>query len=45
MSKLRILVPVKRVLDYAVKPRIKKDHTGIDLSIPNLCVEIADIFA
>ena len=32
MSKLRILVPIKRVLDYAVKPRIKKDNSGIDLS-------------
>ena len=31
-TKLRILVPIKRVLDYAVKPRIKKDQTGIDLS-------------
>jgi electron transfer flavoprotein beta subunit len=37
-TKLRILVPIKRVLDYAVKPRIKKDQTGIDLSAvpPNL---------
>ena len=33
-TKLRILVPVKRVLDYAIKPRIKKDQSGIDLSIP-----------
>lgn len=33
MSKLRILVPIKRVLDYAIKPRIKKDQSGIDLSI------------
>jgi hypothetical protein len=31
-TKLRILVPIKRVLDYAVKPRIKKDQTGVDLS-------------
>jgi hypothetical protein len=31
-TKLRILVPIKRVLDYAIKPRIKKDQSGIDLS-------------
>ena len=31
-TKLRILVPIKRVLDYAIKPRIKKDQTGVDLS-------------
>ena len=29
-SKLKILVPLKRVVDFAVKPRIKKDNTGID---------------
>lgn len=32
MSKLRILVPIKRVLDYAIRPRIKADKSGIDLS-------------
>ncbi len=29
---MRILVPVKRVLDYNVKPRVKADGTGIDLA-------------
>ncbi|KAL6250101.1 putative electron transfer flavoprotein subunit [Rhinocladiella similis] len=29
-SKLRILVPVKRVIDYAVKPRVKSDRTGVE---------------
>ncbi|EEA24472.1 putative electron transfer flavoprotein subunit [Talaromyces marneffei ATCC 18224] len=29
-SGLRILVPVKRVIDYASKPRINKTQTGID---------------
>ena len=29
---MKILVPVKRVLDYNVKPRVKSDETGIDLS-------------
>lgn len=30
MSNLRILVPVKRVIDYAIKPRINKAGTGIE---------------
>ncbi|KAK3904034.1 hypothetical protein C8A05DRAFT_42841 [Staphylotrichum tortipilum] len=30
MSALRILVPVKRVIDYAVKPRINKAQTGVE---------------
>ncbi|KAK7517282.1 uncharacterized protein IWZ02DRAFT_43513 [Phyllosticta citriasiana] len=30
MSSLRILVPVKRVIDYAIKPRINKAGTGIE---------------
>ena len=29
---MKILVPVKRVIDYNVKPRIKGDQTGVDLS-------------
>lgn len=32
MSKLRILCATKRVLDYALKPRINKSSTGIDLT-------------
>lgn len=28
---MKILVPVKRVLDYNVKPRVKADGSGIDL--------------
>ena len=27
---MKILVPVKRVLDYNVKPRVKSDGTGVD---------------
>ena len=38
-TKLRILVPIKRVLDYAIKPRIKKDQSGIDLSTPFRCIQ------
>ena len=29
---MKILVPVKRVIDYNVKPRVKADGSGIDLS-------------
>jgi electron transfer flavoprotein beta subunit len=29
---MRILVPVKRVIDYNVKPRVKADGTGVDLA-------------
>lgn len=29
---MRILVPVKRVIDYNVKPRVKSDGTGVDLA-------------
>ena len=29
---MKIIVPVKRVLDYNVKPRVKSDGTGVDLA-------------
>jgi len=29
---MKILVPVKRVIDYNVKPRIKQDGSGVDLA-------------
>ncbi|MEY4270360.1 MAG: Electron transfer flavoprotein subunit beta [Pseudomonadota bacterium] len=29
---MKIIVPVKRVLDYNVKPRVKGDGTGVDLA-------------
>ena len=29
---MKILVPVKRVIDYNVKPRIKSDQSGVDLA-------------
>src|SRR6201997_1849694 len=29
---MKILVPVKRVIDYNVKPRVKADQTGVDLA-------------
>lgn len=31
-SSLRILVPIKRVLDYTLKPRINASRTGIDIT-------------
>jgi electron transfer flavoprotein beta subunit len=27
---MKILVPVKRVIDYNVKPRVKADGSGVD---------------
>ncbi len=30
--RMKILVPVKRVLDYNVKPRVKADGSGVDLA-------------
>lgn len=29
-TKLRVLVPIKRVIDFAIKPRINKAHTGVE---------------
>jgi len=29
---MKIIVPIKRVLDYNVKPRVKADGTGVDLA-------------
>ena len=29
---MKIIVPVKRVIDYNVKPRVKADGTGVDLA-------------
>ncbi|MGB3723451.1 MAG: electron transfer flavoprotein subunit beta/FixA family protein [Pacificimonas sp.] len=29
---MKILVPVKRVIDYTVKPRVKADQSGVDLA-------------
>jgi electron transfer flavoprotein beta subunit len=31
-KQMKILVPVKRVIDYNVKPRVKMDGTGVDLA-------------
>ena len=29
---MKILVPVKRVIDYNVRPRVKADGSGVDLA-------------
>ena len=29
---MKVLVPVKRVIDYNVKPRVKADGSGVDLA-------------
>ena len=29
---MKVLVPVKRVIDYNVKVRVKSDQTGVDLA-------------
>ena len=29
---MKLMVPVKRVIDYNVKPRVRSDHTGVDLA-------------
>src|ERR1700741_2443254 len=29
---MRLLVPVKRVIDFNVKPRVRADQTGVDLA-------------
>src|ERR1700750_2611131 len=29
---MKVLVPVKRVIDYNVKVRVKADHTGVELA-------------
>jgi electron transfer flavoprotein beta subunit len=32
MPPMKVLVPVKRVIDYNVRPRVKADQTGVDLA-------------
>ena len=29
---MKVLVPIKRVVDYNVKVRVKADNTGVDLA-------------
>ena len=36
---MKVLVPVKRVLDYNVKARVKPDQSGVDLSNVKMVLE------
>ena len=42
---MKILVPVKRVIDYNVKPRVKADGTGVDLANVKMSMNPFDEFA
>jgi electron transfer flavoprotein beta subunit len=42
---MKILVPVKRVLDYNLKPRVKADGSGVDLSNVKLSMNPFDEIA
>ena len=42
---MKILVPVKRVIDYNVKPRVKADGSGVDLSNVNMSINPFDAIA
>ncbi|QPC98636.1 electron transfer flavoprotein subunit beta/FixA family protein [Qipengyuania soli] len=42
---MKILVPVKRVIDYNVKPRVKADGTGVDLANVKMSINPFDEIA
>ena len=42
---MKVLVPVKRVIDYNVKVRVKADGTGVDLAIVNMSMNPFDEIA
>ena len=42
---MKILVPVKRVIDYNVKPRVKMDGTGVDLANVKMSMNPVDEIA
>jgi electron transfer flavoprotein beta subunit len=42
---MKVLVPVKRVLDYNVKPRVKADGTGVDLANVKMSINPFDEIA
>lgn len=39
---MKILVPVKRVVDYYIKVRVKSDHSGVDLSNAKMAINPFD---
>ena len=40
---MKILVPVKRVIDYNVKPRVKADGSGVDLANVKMSMNLDEI--
>src|SRR6201993_479311 len=42
---MKILVPVKRVVDFNVKVRVKSDHTGVDIANVKMCMNPFDEIA
>ena len=42
---MKVLVPVKRVIDYNVKARVKADQTGVDLANVKMCMNPFDEIA
>jgi electron transfer flavoprotein beta subunit len=42
---MKVIVPIKRVIDYNVKPRVKADGTGIDLANVKMSVNPFDEIA
>ncbi|MEP9404129.1 electron transfer flavoprotein subunit beta/FixA family protein [Sphingomonas sp. VNH70] len=42
---MKVLVPVKRVIDYNVKPRVKTDGTGVDLANVKMSINPFDEIA
>ena len=42
---MKILVPVKRVVDYNVKVRVKSDGTGVDIANVKMCMNPFDEIA
>ena len=35
---MKVLVPVKRVIDYNVKVRVKADQSGVELANVKICL-------
>ena len=42
---MKVLVPVKRVIDYNVKPRVKSDGSGVDAAVYSLNKALSTIYA
>ncbi len=42
---MKILVPVKRVVDYYVKVRVKSDNSGVEIANVNLSINPFDEIA